>query len=135
MQPKKYLTIIVINLGIFIASGSLSQAQSTESPYTNKLEKLEKENQDLRHRLDALEDMAKKEGLLRSGSNTDPPVSAMSEITLSGFVTASSFHDSSEPPASIGHKSPNPNHGMLTTDYGPLTTDPTPRTTLSTTNY
>jgi hypothetical protein len=106
MQPKKYLTIIVINLGIFIASGSLSQAQSTESPYTNKLEKLEKENQDLRHRLDALEDMAKKEGLLRSGSNTDPPVSAMSEITLSGFVTASYFHDSSEPPASIGHKSP-----------------------------
>jgi acetate kinase len=37
--------------------------------------------------------------------------------------------------AASTHKSPNPNHGMLTTDYGPLTTDPTPRTTLSTTNY
>jgi len=49
--------------------------------------------------------MAKKEGLMPSGK-ADPPVSAMSAINLSGFVTTSFFHDSSEPPASMGHISP-----------------------------
>src|ERR1700719_2970469 len=70
-----------------------------EDSGTNKIEKLEKENQDLKKRLDALEEMAQKEGLLPSGSKTgDPPVSAMSEVSLSGFVTTSIFHDSTQPP-------------------------------------
>jgi hypothetical protein len=74
---------------------------------TNKIEKLEKENQELKKRLDTLEAMAQKEGLLPSGKKpVDPPVSALSEVQLSGFVTTSFFHDSSEPPASIGHISP-----------------------------
>jgi hypothetical protein len=71
------------------------------------MERLEKENQELKKRLDLLEDMAKKEGLLPSGTKSaDPPVAALSDITLSGFVTTSFFHDSSNPSAAIGHQSP-----------------------------
>ena len=94
-------------LGVVVGSIALLHPERgvSSDASTNKLEKLEKENQDLRQRLDALEEMAKKEGLMPSGK-ADPPVSAMSEITLSGFVTASYFHDSTEPPGSIGHKSP-----------------------------
>jgi hypothetical protein len=74
---------------------------------TNNLEKLSKENQDLKKRLDVLEAMAQKEGLLPSGSKPgDPPVSALSDVTLGGFVTTSYFHDSTKPPASMGHISP-----------------------------
>jgi hypothetical protein len=71
------------------------------------IQKLSQENQDLKSRLDALEAVAQKEGLMPSGStNADPPVAAMTDITLSGFVTSSYFHDTSEPPASNGHISP-----------------------------
>jgi Putative beta-barrel porin-2, OmpL-like. bbp2 len=73
---------------------------------TNSLEKLAKENQDLKQRLDTLETLAQKEGLMPSGAKLDPPVSAMSQISLSGFVTASYFHDSSEPGAGNGNISP-----------------------------
>src|SRR6266478_4765690 len=93
---------------ILIAIGSSANwnIQAGEPAGTNRLEKLEKENADLKQRLDALEAVAQKEGLLPSGSKADPPVSAMSAISLSGFVTASYFHDSSRPPASLDHKSP-----------------------------
>jgi len=81
-------------------------AQSGDSGDAARLGKLEKENKDLRDRLLALEDMAKKEGLLPSGGKADPPVSALTEIQMSGFVTTSFFHDSTDPPASIDHRSP-----------------------------
>jgi hypothetical protein len=71
-----------------------------------RMEKVEKENQELRNRLDALETVAKKEGILTSGTPAPKLVSALSDISISGFVTASYFHDSSEPPASVGHISP-----------------------------
>ncbi len=60
-------------------------------------DKLAKDNEDLRIRVAALEAMAQKEGLISSKQSADPPVSAMSDITLSGFVTFSYFHDSSDP--------------------------------------
>lgn len=84
-----------------------AQETGTSGTSTNQIDKLEKENQDLRQRLEALENLAQKEGLMTSGpKNADPPVSAMSQVMLSGFVTTSFFHDSSEPPASIGHEIP-----------------------------
>ncbi|HVV71042.1 MAG TPA: outer membrane beta-barrel protein [Verrucomicrobiae bacterium] len=83
-----------------------AQATAPETTGANKLERLEQENQDLRKRLDTLEAMAEKEGLLKTATKSDPPVSAMSEISLSGFVTTSFFHDSSDPPASTGHTIP-----------------------------
>lgn len=61
------------------------------------MDKLEKENQDLRQRLDALEHLAQKEGVLPSGKSPLQAVSASSGITLSGFVTASYFYDTSLP--------------------------------------
>jgi hypothetical protein len=64
-----------------------------------RLEKLEQENQDLRKRLEALEHLAQKEGIMASGETSKAsPVKALSDITLSGFVTASYFYDTSEPP-------------------------------------
>ena len=101
-----HLRTVSASLGVVVGGGALSHAQPAEPPGTNRLERLEKENQDLRQRLDALEAVAQKEGLLSSGSKADPPVAAMSEINLSGFVTTSYFHDSSKPPASLGHISP-----------------------------
>src|SRR5882762_5334286 len=86
-------------LGALVGGSVLLRAQTADpsAANPNKLEKLEKENDALRQRLDALEAMAKKEGLLPSGAKADPPVSALSDIRLSGFVTTSYFHDSSEP--------------------------------------
>ncbi len=72
----------------------------------DRVGKLEQENQDLHKRLNTLEALAQKEGLLPSGAPEPKFVAATSSVTLSGFVTASYFHDSSEPPASIGHISP-----------------------------
>jgi len=62
-----------------------------------KLDKLEKENADLRKRLEALEAVAQKEGILPSGKEPPHLISAMSDITISGFVTASYFYDTSTP--------------------------------------
>ena len=55
-----------------------------------RMEKVEKENQELRNRLDSLEAIAKKEGILPSGPKSKV-VSAMSDINISGFVTSSCF--------------------------------------------
>ncbi len=81
---------------------------STTPTDAKSVQKLAQENKDLKSRLDALEAAAQKEGWMPSnkGAGGDPPVGAMTDITLSGFVSASYFHDSSEPPASDGHISP-----------------------------
>jgi hypothetical protein len=56
--------------------------------------KLEQENADLRRRLDSVEDLLKKEGITPSASGaTTTPLKALSDITISGFVTASYFYD------------------------------------------
>lgn len=92
------LTTASACVGLVVGGAAGLHAQSADPPDTGRIQKLEKENQDLHQRLDALEAAAQKEGLLPSGVKADPPVSAMSAITLSGFVTTSFFHDSSEPP-------------------------------------
>jgi len=69
------------------------------------LSELEKENQELMKRVDALENVVQKQGLSTS-TNADPPVSAMTDFSISGFATVSYFHDSSDPPAENGHISP-----------------------------
>src|SRR5258706_10463222 len=63
---------------------------------TARMEKLEKENQELRRRLDALESVAQKEGILPKADATGL-VKALSTINISGFVTASYFYNSTEP--------------------------------------
>src|SRR6185369_12970806 len=53
-------------------------------------------------RLDALETMAKREGILPSGDAAKGmAVKALSSVSISGFVTASYFYDTSTPPGGI----------------------------------
>ena len=61
-----------------------------------RLDKLEKENAELKSRLDSLENLAKKEGLTPSAP---PPylVKALSEMQISGFVQASYFYNMQSP--------------------------------------
>lgn len=77
-----------------IAGGMAVHAQSDAD--TNAISNLEQQNQSLQQRLDALEDLAKKEGLMPSG--TSPKyVSALSDMTISGFVQASYFYNTERP--------------------------------------
>jgi hypothetical protein len=88
-QPLAALSVAV---GALAVAGFTAHAQSDTTSTDNKLEQ---ENQELRKRLDNLEQILEKEGLKPSGSGAkaDPPVSAMSEVTLSGFVSTSYFYD------------------------------------------
>ena len=90
-----------------LAGAAKIQAQSTNSTDGDKISQLEQQNQDLQKRLAKLENMAEKEGLLTGGAtNADPPVSAMSDISISGFVTASYVHDTSGPKSVNGYDIP-----------------------------
>jgi hypothetical protein len=82
--------------GALVSGVSLTQAQA-QAADAGKLDKLEQENADLRRRLDALEAIAQKEGILPSGKPAPHFVSALSSINISGFVTASYFYNSNEP--------------------------------------
>jgi hypothetical protein len=78
--------------GAILGSVSLGLGQDA-----TKLDKLEKENQELRKRLEALEAVAQKEGLQPSGKEPPKAIAALTDVTLSGFVTASYFYDTSVP--------------------------------------
>jgi hypothetical protein len=79
-----------------LVSGSTGFAQA-ESGNTVRMERLEKENADLKARLDSLEAMAVKEGL-KPSANPPKFLKSLSEMSISGFVTASYFYDTSTPP-------------------------------------
>jgi hypothetical protein len=100
-NPKRNIARVPIAFGACVGTalmastpGAFAQA---ESGNTVRMERLEKENADLKKRLDSLEAMAQKEGIAPSGAAPKPFVSALSGIEMSGFVTASYFHDSSTP--------------------------------------
>ena len=57
------------------------------------MDKLEQENQQLKQRLDKLENILKKEGITPNADAKDPPVAAMTSVSISGFVTSSYFYD------------------------------------------
>jgi hypothetical protein len=79
-------------------SASLGLAQDA-----GKLDQLENENRALRKRLEALEAAMEKEGIVPSGKAPVLPVKALSETTLSGFVQASYFFNSTEPSDRVGN--------------------------------
>ncbi|HYE30986.1 MAG TPA: outer membrane beta-barrel protein [Methylomirabilota bacterium] len=83
-------------LGAAVLAGTSIVPASAQSPDGARVERLEKENQDLKKRLDALEATAKKEGILPSGA-AGPTVKALGDITLNGFVSTSYFYDTSNP--------------------------------------
>ena len=80
-------------LGVTIAGG-VPGVQAAEP----SLDKLASENADLRHRLEALETVAQKEGFLTSDKEPSfSPVKALSNVTISGFTQASYFFNSNQP--------------------------------------
>ncbi len=81
-----------LGLGVALA-GSFSLAVAQDAP---RMEKLEQENQDLKKRLDALETLAQREGL-QPAKDGSKAVSALSSISLSGFVQASYFYNFNRP--------------------------------------
>jgi hypothetical protein len=96
-SPLRLTPVGVCLGGALLAAGAIPQALAQAAPDGTRLEKLEKENQDLRKRLDALEAIAQKEGILPSGNPAPKFVSALSDITISGFAQASWFFNSREP--------------------------------------
>ena len=85
-NSKLKLGTLGMCLGAIVTSGVSVHAQ-------DKVDKLEKENQLLKQRLDALEAAAKKEGVVSSAL----PVKAMSDISISGFVQSSYFFNTRQP--------------------------------------
>ncbi len=62
-----------------------------------RLDKLEQENQDLKLRLEQLELLVRKEGLLPIEPSQTKVVTALSKISISGFVQASYFYNMQDP--------------------------------------
>ena len=94
LRTNNGLTVAGACLGIMVTGGLAAHAQSTVD--ADKVAALEKQNQSLQERLGTLEDLAKKEGLMPSG--TAPKfASAVTDITVSGFVQASYFYNMRRP--------------------------------------
>jgi hypothetical protein len=82
---------------LLAAHPQLFAQAAPESGNVTRMENLEKENKELKRRLDSLEALAKKEGLAPSGDAPTKPITALSQIQISGFVQGSYFYDTSEP--------------------------------------
>jgi hypothetical protein len=93
-RNKKGLVVAGTSLGIIVGGGLAAQAQSTNTD--DKLNALEQQNAVLQQRLDSLEDVVKKEGLMPSATSTNI-VSALNGMTISGFVEASYFYNLNRP--------------------------------------
>lgn len=100
MRRKKHITaatalsvrpLVGACLGGALLAGLPAGSVQAQGADAGRLEKLEKENSELKKRLDAIE---AKEGAAASKSYI---VKAMSDVTISGFVTASYFYDTSVP--------------------------------------
>ncbi len=81
-------------LGVLVGGTLAMHAQSDTD--TNAIAGLEKQNQALQQRLDALEDLAKKDGLMPSAASPKF-VTSMADMTVSGFVQASYFYNTERP--------------------------------------
>ena len=96
--PKSCLTPLGVSACLssaLLAAVPSMHGQATESGNAARIEKLEKENQELRKRLEVLE------GEKKPGAAAAMPTNVLNTLTrssLSGFVTASYFYDTSTPP-------------------------------------
>ena len=104
-MEKSYKTLTPLTAKLCLGAALMTSAAGLQAQTADpaRVDRIEKENADLRKRLETLEMVAQKEGLVASAAKGAMPVNAMSKMSLSGFVTASYFHDTSNPP---GHTSP-----------------------------
>jgi hypothetical protein len=75
-------------LGLIVSGGIAVHAQTT--PDADKMAEMQKQ-------IDSLEDLVKKEGLMPSGPTNTSVMSAMDQVTISGFVQASYFYNTQHP--------------------------------------
>ncbi len=79
-----------------LASVPALSLKAESAAEVKRLENLEKENDILKKRLEALEDLAVKEGLVSKGDSSPGMVKALGDITMTGFVQASYFWDTAD---------------------------------------
>lgn len=96
-RREQRLAPLGLALGVALANAAGIGALSAVADDTAKLDKLAQENADLKNRLDALEGVAKKEGILPSADPSPRIVTAMSDISISGFAQASYFYNTQKP--------------------------------------
>ncbi|HZQ48036.1 MAG TPA: hypothetical protein VFC07_13545, partial [Verrucomicrobiae bacterium] len=96
-RERIYLSVIAAAASVVMANQAAQAQTTTPTAADSKVDRLEKENQDLRKRLDMMDDVLKKEGLEPSGAQETSPVQALSQMTISGFVEASYFYDVASP--------------------------------------
>ncbi|MBX3747616.1 MAG: outer membrane beta-barrel protein [Verrucomicrobiae bacterium] len=82
--------------GALIAGAALAPEAALGADPT-RIDRIERENRELRDRLQSLENVAQRAGILPSGQPAPRIVSSLSEISLSGMVQASYFYNSNEP--------------------------------------
>ena len=90
-SSRSFSPIVGACLGGALLAGMPANTVIAQGADAGRLEKLEKENSDLKKRLDTLE---QKDGAVPGKAYT---VKAMSDVTISGFVTVSYFYDTSVP--------------------------------------
>ncbi len=87
-------------MGVIVGGNLGAHAQTTNNiSDSDKIAQLASQNEMLQQRLASLEAVVQKEGLVPSGAPTKAVISAMDQITISGFVQASYFFNT-QPPAS-----------------------------------
>ena len=95
-KHRRQLAALGLTLGVALTP---SAALSLRADDGAKLDKLEQENKDLKKRLDALETVAKAEGILPDGDKvSNPLLTRIAGTKIEGFVTGSYFYDTSTPP-------------------------------------
>ena len=95
MRRRNTHSSVPVTCAIFTGALVLGAAGSVHAA-DDRVDKLAKENAELKQRLEALETFATKEGLKPSGE-APKFVRSMSDITISGFVQASYFYNAENP--------------------------------------
>ena len=96
-RKKSQSTARRLTMGLALAGSLAAPAAFLRADDSAKIDKLEQENQDLKKRLEALEAVAKAEGILPDAKSSHV-LTKVAGTTISGFVSASYFYDLSNPP-------------------------------------
>jgi hypothetical protein len=96
-RTKKRFATAGACLGVIVGGTLGAHCQTNNVSDSDKINQLAAQNQLLQQRLDSLEAEVQKEGLAPSGGPTKAVVSALDQITISGFAQASYFFNTQRP--------------------------------------